>query len=323
MEPVANTARSLTWDGHQLVQAEGEAAWAAFDQPAHAAWIHVHVLDEASCRERLEGLGFHPTAVEDALTDHERPSLVEGEGWLFLSLPVLAVNGERCKCHQVGCFLKAKCLLTVSMAEVPEVERCMAAFARRPKEVGQSAAHLLHGLVDLTVDNYFPALDHTQDVIDKLEERVFVTGQMGMRDALRVKRNLIELRRNLAPLRDELAGLLRRDLVLVPAKIKPYFQDVYDHTLRLLESVDLNRDLLATILDTRLNIISNRLGETMKMLTVAATILMSVTLVSSIYGMNFRHMPELAQPWGYPVALLLMVLIAGIELWVFRKKGLL
>ncbi len=323
MEPAAFAAKSLAWDGHQLARSEGEDVWAAFERPGHSTWIHITVLDEAVCRERLEGLGFHPTAVEDALTDHERPSLVEGDGWLFLSLPVLAVNGERCKCHEVGCFLKAKCLLTVAKVEVPEVERSMAAFARRPKEVGQSAAHLLHGLVDLTVDNYFPALDRTQDVIDALEDRVFVTGQTGMRDALRVKRNLIELRRNLAPLRDELAGLLRRDLILIPPKIKPYFQDVYDHTLRLLESIDLNRDLLATILDTRLNIISNRLGETMKMLTVAATILMSVTLVSSVYGMNFHHMPELSHPWGYPAAILLMVLIAGIELWVFRKKGLL
>lgn len=104
---------------------------------------------------------------------------------------------------------------------------------------------------------------------------------------------------------------------------KPYFQDVYDHTIRILEQVDLSRDMLATILDTRLNVISNRLNEVMKMLTVAATILMSVTLVSSVYGMNFRFMPELESPWGYPLALLSMVLIALGEIWVFRRKGLL
>ncbi|MCW5942592.1 MAG: magnesium/cobalt transporter CorA [Fimbriimonadaceae bacterium] len=287
-------------------------------------WAHLRVHDrEAATILLTEGFGYHPVAVEDALHDHERPSLFVEDEWLFLSAPILFEQGDRWRFGEVGFFLGAGYVLSVSSHEVKALKPWFDRFERRPDRIAPTAAMLLHSLVDAVVDDYFPAMDRMQDALDRMEQKVFTNVSLGHRETLRLKRTMVDVRRHVSPLRDEINSLLRRDVTLVPPEVKPYFQDVYDHTIRILESVDLSRDMLATILDTRLNVISNRLNEVMKMLTVAATILMSVTLVSSIYGMNFVHMPELRSPWGYPLALLSMVAIALGEIWVFKRKGLL
>lgn len=128
------------------------------------------------------------------------------------------------------------------------------------------------------------------------------------------------MRRHLTPLRDVVNTLLRRDVTLVPQAAKPYFQDIYDHVLRLTELIDLNRDILTTVLDAQLNIASNRLNEVMRVMTVLATLLMTGALVAGIYGMNFEFMPELHWRMGYPFAIGLMVVISLIELALFRWK---
>lgn len=287
-------------------------------------WAHLRVHDHDAVAELLtEGFGFHPIAVEDALSDRERPSLFVEDDWLFLSAPILFEEGDRWRFGEVGFFVGPGYVLSVSYHEVRALGPWFERFERRPDRIAPTAAMLLHSLVDAVVDDYFPAMDRIQDALDRMEQKVFTNTSVGHRETLRLKRTMVEVRRHISPLRDEINSLLRRDVTLIPAEVKPYFQDVYDHTIRILEQVDLSRDMLATILDTRLNVISNRLNEVMKMLTVAATILMSVTLVSSVYGMNFRFMPELESPWGYPLALLSMVLIALGEIWVFRRKGLL
>lgn len=287
-------------------------------------WAHLLVHDrEATGRLLTDALGYHPVAVEDALHDRERPSLFVGDDWLFLSAPILFDHGDRWSFGEVGFFLGRGYVLTVAANEVKALAPWFERFERRPDRIAPTAAMLLHSLIDAVVDDYFPAMDRIQDALDRLEQKVFSNTSVGHRETLRLKRTMVEMRRHVSPLRDEINSLLRRDVTLIPREVQPYFQDVYDHTIRILEQVDLSRDMLATILDTRLNVVSNRLNEVMKMLTVAATILMSVTLVSSVYGMNFRHMPELESPWGYPVALLAMTLVALGEIWVFRRKGLL
>ena len=165
-------------------------------------------------------------------------------------------------------------------------------------------------------------LDRLSDKIEDLEDRILAGGQDGdtLRLILGLKRELLELRRSLSPQRDVANALLRRDLPLVDDASAPYFQDLYDHLVRVLDQLDLQRDLLASALEANLSVTSNNLNEVVKRLTAFTVILMVPTLIAGVYGMNFRFMPELSSPLGYPFALGVMA-VAMIGAAVFFKRN--
>ncbi|MGH2488317.1 MAG: magnesium transporter CorA family protein, partial [Candidatus Limnocylindria bacterium] len=146
-------------------------------------------------------------------------------------------------------------------------------------------------------------------------------GVTALRQVLVFKRELLELRRVLAPMRDVANSMLRRDNDLIEVEALPYFQDLYDHLVRILDQVDLYRDLVATTLEANLAVTSNSLNAIMKRLTAFTVLLMVPTLIAGIYGMNFLFMPELGQAWGYPAALLVMVVSVVTLGWYFRRNG--
>jgi magnesium transporter len=179
---------------------------------------------------------------------------------------------------------------------------------------------LIYLVLDAAVDSYFPELDRLSDRIDALEDRVLAgdANPRGLGELLELKRRLLALRRVLAPMRDMANALLRRDIDIVSEKALPYYQDLYDHLVRVLDQLDLYRDLLATVVDARMTVANNNLSAIMKRLTAFTVILMVPTLIAGIYGMNFEIMPELTWPLGYAYALGLMataVLVAVTWFW--------
>jgi magnesium transporter len=138
---------------------------------------------------------------------------------------------------------------------------------------------------------------------------------------LQLKRTLLEFRRHVAPTREALNALLRGDLLALDSATIMQMQDVYDHVLRIIDGIDLHRDLLAAVLDVHLSVQSNRLNQVMKVLTIASIILMVNSLIAGIYGMNFEGMPELHWRWGYPVAMGGMIALSGLLFWFFRRRG--
>lgn len=179
----------------------------------------------------------------------------------------------------------------------------------------------LYSLMDEVVDAVFPVLDASQDRVDDLGNQIIAGGAVPEAAVLAELRTMIHLRHQVAPLRDELNSLLRRDQGCIPDEMRDDFADVYGHTHRILESIELSRDFLSTLIETQLNSASLKLNEIMKVLTVSSIVLMSVTLIASIYGMNFKYMPELNHPWGYPLVLLTMLLLAGGLIFTFRRRG--
>lgn len=179
----------------------------------------------------------------------------------------------------------------------------------------------LYSLLDEVVDAVFPVLDALQDRVDDLGDVIIAGGTVKQAAVLDEMRNLIALRRQIVPLRDELNSLLRRDEGCIPLELHDDFGDVYRHAHRILESIELSRDFLSSLISTQLNTASLKLNEVMKVLTISATVLMSVTLIASIYGMNFKYMPELNHPLGYPGAILAMLLVAGGLIVTFRRSG--
>lgn len=286
-------------------------------------WVDLHARDLGATQAFLvHQLGFHPLAVEDALSPHERPALHEYDQTLFLEAHPVLIQEREERYLRIGFFVGKHFLVTVHTEPVPLLTEWFDRWCSDPATVAPSSAILLHLLLDAIVDDYFPVSDLLQEAVDALEEQLFDKEQQGLAtQILAAKRRWLVFRQHITPLRDILNALLRRGTPVLSAEILPYLQDVYDHTLRLTEIADLSRDVLAGVLDAHLSIISNRLNDIMRVLTVIATLLMSMGFIASIYGMNFAFMPELRWQWGYPFALGLMTLVALLELLFFRRKG--
>lgn len=298
-----------------------EQAVAAIIQGDGHVWVDIVAHHRDDARAFLEGrLGFHELAVEDALSSEERPALQEFDDHVFLVVPALVGHTpEGDRYEEVAFFLKENALVTVSVHHVPVLDGIFARWMRRPKHVGETPAELLHAIVDGIVDGYFPAVDAIEDEVDDLSDAIFSGSTQEVGKVLALKRRLLELRRRLSPVRDILNNLLRRDTMFVPTDTKRYFQDVFDHVLRLGEIADVNRDTLTSLLDVHLSTVSNNLNNVMRKMTVISTVLMTMALIAGIYGMNFKVMPELNWVFGYPFALGLMLTSGALIVYLFRR----
>jgi magnesium transporter len=175
-------------------------------------------------------------------------------------------------------------------------------------------------LLDAIVDGYFPIVDQISDRIEDLESLIFDHYRREVQEQIfALKKDLLAVRRVLAPERDMMNVLLRPGSPVFGEATVAYFQDVYDHILRIMDAVDTDRDLLSSALDAFLSVTSNRLNQTMKTLTASSIILMTMTLVAGVYGMNFVHMPELDWKLGYAWALGVMVALGAGLIVVFRR----
>ncbi len=181
---------------------------------------------------------------------------------------------------------------------------------------------LLYSLLDSIVDNYFPIIDSIVERVEDLEEQIFEKfDQRAIEDIFTLKKDLLALRKVLAPERDVLNVLIRRDLPIFDEHTLVYFQDVYDHVVRITDSIDTYRDLLSSALDSYLSMQSNRLNITVQTLTSFSIMLMSIATVTGWYGMNFQNMPELTTVIGYPAVFIFVVLMITLEFLFFKRRG--
>ncbi len=288
-------------------------------QAGKTAWAHVDATVPSEVDALLrDTFSFHPLDVEDALSPNERPGLQSRDAYLFLSVPMLCEEEGEKVYHELAFFLGSTWLVTTCTVETPLIEEWWKRFRANGHRVASCPTELTYGLIDAVVDDYFPAVDAFEAKVEQLEDLLFEGGHVSMSEAIRLKKGLLEMRRRISPVRDVVNAVLRKDSPFVDARFYPYFQDIYDHTLRLNESIDLLRDVLTSVMDAHLSVVSNNLNTVMKKMTVISTLLMTMALVAGVYGMNFRYMPELQWADGYPFALVLMAGLSGVELLVFR-----
>lgn len=312
---------SVLENGSCVESAQVDQAVRDFEDPKKTTWLHVVFNDKDSTFELLhKSLGFHELAVEDALNDQERPTLHDYDDYLFLSAwKVIQENGVE-RYVEIGFFVTHTSLVTVSSEEIPLIDAWFERWKKNPSRVGECPTDLVHALIDSLVDEFYVVADAMEDEVDDLIDDIYQGDNTELRRLLRLKRRLIDLRRHITPVRDIMNGLLRKDLILVPPDARAYFQDVYDHTLRLAELADINRETLTSALDVHLSTVSNNLNTVMKKMTVISTVLMSGALIAGVYGMNFEHMPEISWVWGYPFAIFLMVVFGLGIIGLFRWK---
>lgn len=265
---------------------------------------------------------FHPLSIEDCLKGHQRPKIEEYSGYYFMVVyEADFVNDDKhLELREIGIFLGANFIVTVHRQPIDAivlVNRLWPEWSNRSLVNTGTLAYLL---IDAVVDNYMIILDSISDLIDDLEDKLFTDFQSHLiEEIFRVKKNLLYLRRFISPLRDVLNVMLRREQPIFSTETYVYFQDVFDHAIRVADNIDSLRDILSSIMDVYLSLSGNRMNIIMKRLTSISTILMSITLIAGIYGMNFDFMPELKWRYGYTYALSSMVII-GIALYFYLRK---
>jgi magnesium transporter len=221
--------------------------------------------------------------------------------------------------QEIDCLVGHDYVLTVHQKELACFSDLRKRWERHPALMQSGPAYLLYELMDEVLDDYFPLLDEMDDHIDYLEDRMLQgNGHNLSGEIFALKRNLLKVRHIAGPTRDVVNTLLRRDAES-GARHFAYFQDLYDHAVRIVDMIDTFRDILGGALDAYLAAQGNRLNEVMKTMTAMSIILLVPNLIAAIYGMNFEHMPELKSRDGYFVVLGLMVTIV-ISLGVYFKK---
>jgi magnesium transporter len=267
--------------------------------------------------------GLHELAMEDLRKRHQRAKVDTYPGH-YVIVAYEPVMAEGADAHHALAELHLiagdNYLAVVRWEDSPAVLDVDRRLRSGIGHLGRTSGGLLYGILDSVADLYFPVLDRMSERLEVLEDDI-ASGRLGQ-DALHrilvVKRELLELRRVVAPLRDVANTLLRQEVDIVDDASVPYYQDLYDHLVRILDTIDLSRELVAAAHDANLTVTSNALNKVVKRLTALTVILMVPTLIAGIYGMNFEYMPELSWPFGYAFALALMALSVGVA-WVYFK----
>lgn len=285
-------------------------------------WIAIHHDDPAAVGKLLEeDFQFHPVAIEDAVGKDERPELKEFEDHVFLVAPALVdrPNNEP-QFEEIGFFIKGSTLVSITHYPIPCVKSLLERWTTKQQAGKNDVGYILFALLDSILDDYYPRLDALEDTVDELSDEIFLGRTDRLKELLILKRKMLEMRRNLGPFRDVMNSLLRREVDFISDDLLPYYHDLFDNTLRLTELIDTNREALTGLLDIHLSTVSNNLNEVMKKMTVISTVLMSAALIAGIYGMNFKHMPELDWRLGYPMSIGLMVLVGAGIIQLFRMR---
>jgi magnesium transporter len=244
--------------------------------------------------------------------------------YLYIVLRALTSNGDNLalETEQVSLILGRNYVISFQEKAGGVFGKVSERIRAGKGRIGKSGPdYLAYSLLDTIVDNYFIVLERIGERIEILEDALVTSPTPStLRIIHGLKRDMIFLRRSVWPLREVLNGLQREETALVGAATRVYLRDVYDHTIHAIDTLETFRDMISGMIDIYLTSLSNRLNEVMKVLTMIATIFIPLTFIAGLYGMNFRHMPELEWPWGYPAVLTLMASVCVFMLFYFRRK---
>lgn len=319
--------RLFEYDAERLSEKTLQTISEAFpirDNPP-VGWVNVDGLHDTELLAELrDHFDIHVLVMEDVVTFGHRAKMEEYDGYLFFVLPMLTFDEDTLtvQVEQLSLILGPKWVLTFQerFGDVfePVRERLRGAHGRIRQ---RGADYLAYALMDAVVDRYFGILEKLGDVAEDLDMMVM---EMPAPEVLHrinhLKKELLLLRRSIWPLREALNAFARTESAIVTDGTQVFARDVYDHAVQVIDTVETLRDLAGGMTDLYLSSVGQRTNEVMKVLTIMASIFIPLTFMAGIYGMNFDVMPELHVPWAYPVLWLLMLTVAGIMLWYFRKK---
>ena len=289
------------------------------------SWIDIKALhDPAVIEASGKMFGIHPLVLEDILNTNQRPKIEYSENQLFIVLKMLSWNEKEhlIEAEQISLILGENYVITYQ-ENYDDIFDALRERIRKAKGQVRSlgADYLAYCLLDTIVDYYYVILERIGADIEKYEEELLgVPRQEILREIYILKRENLVLRKSVWPLREVVARLERAETPLISRGTFPFIRDLQDHTTIVIETVESYMEMISNLIELYLSIGNNRLNEVMKILTIISTIFIPLTFLAGVYGMNFRHMPELEWRWGYFAVLGIMAVTAGVMVWFFRRK---
>ncbi|WP_305908801.1 magnesium/cobalt transporter CorA [Methylomarinum sp. Ch1-1] len=296
--------------------------------PAHGVntWINIDGLIDTKVVESIgRQFNIHPLVLEDILSTRQRPKLEEHEDYLYVVVKAINADcseGFSLQYEQISILLLDHYVITFKEKADDTFKPIVNRLHNRKGRLRLCGCdYLTYVIIDTIVDDYFIVEDKLDDVIDPLEDSLLNNPTDNTLHTIQqLRRELIGMKRSISPLRELLTKIQHSDSALLAEKTLRFFNDVHDHVLRVTDALDSYRERIAAMQDIYLSSISHKMNETMKVLTIFASIFIPLTFIAGIYGMNFEYMPELKWRWGYPSLWMLFIIIGVALLLYFKKK---
>ena len=310
-------------EGRKLADIDRHEISAYLARPDCFVWVALRDASDAELEEMREEFGLHALAVEDARHGHQRPKIEEYGDSLFVVLKTIEVAGDELKVGEMDVFAGRNYVLSVRQGSERGFTDVRARAEREPELLKHGSGYVLYALMDAVVDRYAPVLDAVESKLESLEEQLFSGGspRASIESLYYVKQQLTALKHVTGPLLESTGRLFGGRVPGVCAGLGEYFRDVYDHLVRLNQSIDSARDTVTTAIQVNLAMITIGESEVTKRLAAYAALVAVPTMIAGVYGMNFEHMPELEWSFGYPGVVGVMVAIDAYLFWRFRKAG--
>lgn len=292
-------------------------------QPDTFVWIGLHEPDAALLLEAQRQFCLHDLAIEDAHNAHQRPKIEIYGDTLFIVLRTVQTRENKISFGETHFFVGANFILTIRHGSTLSYGEVRTRCERMPNLLRKGPGFALYAVMDSIVDQYFPVVTDLSEELEKLEENIFSEkpNRETTTQIYQLERELLGVKRAVSPLIDICNRLIRFDFALISEEARPYFRDIYDHSIRINEMVDSTRELLTSMLDVNFSLISISQNEVSKKFAGWAAILGIPTMVAGIYGMNFKEIPELNWHYGYPVVLALTITICFLLYRHFKRSG--
>ena len=308
-------------EGRKLADIPKEDISEYLKRPGAFVWVALKDPDSAELEEMRQEFGLHELAVEDAHHGHQRPKIEEYGDSLFVVLQTLEMKGGELNSGELDIFVGPNYILSVRLRTEKGFTDVRARTERDPQLLNHGAAYVLYALMDAVVDRYFPILDALETELETIEEQIFVrnAARSNIEGLYLLKQKLMTLKHAVDPLMEASSKLYGGRVPMICRGMGEYFRDVFDHLQRLHASIEGIRDMQTTAIQVNLGMISLNETEVTKKLAAWAAIIAVPTMIAGVYGMNFKHMPELDWALGYPLAMAAMLGI-DIALYAWFKK---
>jgi magnesium transporter len=333
--------RVFSYNNDELVTSEGDNINTIFEQleacTNHTHWIKINGLGDAGLIEDIgDRLNISELVLEDIMNTHQRPKFDEYNEYVFATGRVITCNSS-CDTSNKQFSVIVKDNMVISFEETHEeifegLEKRLDAPNSPIRNLGPG--YVCYAMFDTIIDWYFVVLNQIGEQLETIEDRVYDRPDRSvMYDTQQLKRTLIVLRRASWPERDKINDMIRTDSPLITKETKTYLRDAYDHCIQIIDLIESYKEISASNIDLYLSMVSNRMNEIMKVLTIISVIFIPLTFVAGVYGMNFAptnpytnkplpgNMPELYQPHGYVYCVAIMVAVGLLQLFFFWKKG--
>lgn len=292
--------------------------------PANLLWVDISAIDDADIDLLTDIFNLHPLTIEDFIMANARPKVENFKDYIFLVMfSMESHDKEHSKINtaEVNYCLGKNFLITAHDNKVTPLCTSKDRIRKQSPMMMSGGDFLLYSILDCLVDSYFPVITEFDNMVDEMSDELFTEpSNATLRKIYNLKNEIMYLRRTIGPQADVLSLIARGDFPFISPGNSVYFRNIYDNLVRLNDIVGTSRDVVTGALEAYVSVVSNRLNEIMKTLTIIATIAMPLTLIASIYGMNFKHMPELSSKYGYPFAILSMVIVTIAMLSYFKRK---